>query len=268
ASLTTRLWAADSFAQINTPPYSAPAALLPPKGPIRAAPVSLDTQQRIEAGLPFSFGSANFVPALNDPDSRRSSRFLSGALIWSQQLNPRISYRLTYHNVITRRRFDDGPAGLRFQPRFNVSDRIRGQTDTAEARADVRLTAWNQLSAGYEFERERYDSAHVDFAPAPLAQNNFTGAGQRSHSAFFSDQSRLLRDRLQLSFSGRLQDFTLRAPEFTGGVSLYQGLAFHAPPRAKTGDISAAYFLARTATKLRAHTGNGYRSPSIFERFG
>jgi iron complex outermembrane receptor protein len=51
-------------------------------------------------------------------------------------------------------------------------------------------------------------------------------------------------------------------------VALYQGVTFQAPPRAKTGDISAAYFVATSGTKLRAHVGNGYRSPSIFERFG
>ena len=77
-------------------------------------------------------GRANFVPQLNDPDNRRSSRFLSGALVFNQQLNRRVSYRLTYHRVITKRRFDDGPAGVRFPPIASVSDRIRGGTDTAE----------------------------------------------------------------------------------------------------------------------------------------
>jgi ribosomal protein S17 len=37
---------------------------------------------------------------------------------------------------------------------------------------------------------------------------------------------------------------------------------------AKTGDIAVAYLLAGSGTKLRAHTGNGYRSPALFERFG
>src|SRR5262249_26974352 len=124
------------------------------------------------------------------------------------------------------------------------------------------------VSASYEFERETYDSAHVDFTPPPLGQNYYTGAGQRSHSVFFSDQSRLLHDRLQISFSGRLQNFALRAPLFEGGVSRYTGLSIQAPPRAKTGDVAVAYFLNVAGTKLRAHAGNGYRSPSIFERFG
>jgi vitamin B12 transporter len=267
-SLTARLWAGNSFAQINSTPFAAPASALPPRGPIEAVPVSLDVQHRIEAGQPFSYAGANFVPALDDPDSRRSSRFLSAALIFSQQVNDRISYHLTYHNVITRRWFDDGPAGVRFPPRFNVSDRIRGGTDTAEGRADIKLTGWNLLSGGYEFERETYDSAHLDSTPGPPVQNYYTGAGQRNHTIFFSDQSRLFKDRLQISFSGRLQNFGLRAPVFEGGGSRYSGVTYQAPPRAKTGDIAVAYFLAGAGTKLRAHTGNGYRSPAIFERFG
>ena len=85
---------------------------------------------------------------------------------------------------------------------------------------------------------------------------------------FFSDQSRLLNDRLQISFSGRLQNFALRSPVFEGGGSRYTGFSFQAPPRAKTGDVAAAYFLAGSGTKLRAHVGNGYRAPAIFERLG
>jgi iron complex outermembrane receptor protein len=41
-----------------------------------------------------------------------------------------------------------------------------------------------------------------------------------------------------------------------------------APPAALTGDASAAYLVAATNTKLRAHFGNAYRAPSLYERFG
>src|ERR1044072_8002848 len=37
---------------------------------------------------------------------------------------------------------------------------------------------------------------------------------------------------------------------------------------AYTFDGSASYFFDKTGTKLRAHVGNGYRVPSLFERFG
>jgi iron complex outermembrane receptor protein len=266
-SLSLHLWTSDSFAQINSTPYAAPAANLPATGVIHAVPVSLEVQHRIEAGLPFSYGSANFVPNLDDPDSRRASRFLAGSFAFQQQLGRRVSYRVAYNKVVTYRRFNDGPAGVRFPPAFSVADLIRGGTDTIESRVDIQAAKWNSFSAGYEFERESYRSRHLDFAPPPLGMNYFTAAGQRDNTVFFTDQFRLLRDRLQIGFAGRFQQFALRAPEFAGGLSTYLGLTFTSPPSAKTGDISAAW-LAAAGTKLRAHTGNGYRSPSIFERFG
>jgi iron complex outermembrane receptor protein len=267
ASLSLHMWAADSFAELNDTPYAAPASLLPAHGVIQAMPVSLDVQRRIEAGLPFSYGAANFVPDLNDPASLRASRFVSGALAYQQQLGRRVSYRAAYHKVVTDRHFNTGPGGVRFPPPFSQADLIRGGTDTVEARADIQAAKWNVFSAGYEFERESYRSRHIDFAPPPAGMNYFTAAGQLDNTVFFTDQVRLLHDRLQIGLSGRLQQFILRAPEFAGGNSRYQGLSFTAPPRAKTGDISAAW-LAAAGTKLRAHMGNGYRSPSIFERFG
>ena len=45
------------------------------------------------------------------------------------------------------------------------------------------------------------------------------------------------------------------------------GLSGLRTPSAKTGDISVAYFLPRTGTKLRAHGGNAFREPSLSERF-
>jgi iron complex outermembrane receptor protein len=235
---------------------------------IHAVPVSLDVQRRIETGLPFSWGNANFVPNVDDPDSRRASRFLSGATAFTYQLAPRVSYRLSYHKVYTKRQFDDGPAGTQFPPPFSVSDHIIGGTDTADARIDVQLAPWHVLSAGYEFERETFRSDHFDLVPAPLASNASTTAGQRDHSVFFGDQLRLMHDRLQIGVSGRMHFFDLVQPEFTGAAPVYTGVRFTSPPRAKTGDIAAAYFLPKSGTKLRAHVGNGYRAPSIYERFG
>ena len=59
-SLAAYLWAADSFAQVNSTPYAAPAANLPAGDIVTALPVSLDVQHRIEAGLPFAFGGREF----------------------------------------------------------------------------------------------------------------------------------------------------------------------------------------------------------------
>ena len=40
------------------------------------------------------------------------------------------------------------------------------------------------------------------------------------------------------------------------------------PPSAYTFDGSASYFISSSGTKLRTHAGNGYRVPSLYERYG
>jgi hypothetical protein len=55
---------------------------------------------------------------------------------------------------------------------------------------------------------------------------------------------------------------------YTGLASPYASVNLTAPTKALTGDISAAYLVAASNTKLRAHFGNAYRAPSLYERFG
>ncbi|HET9787460.1 MAG TPA: TonB-dependent receptor, partial [Pyrinomonadaceae bacterium] len=65
------------------------------------------------------------------------------------------------------------------------------------------------------------------------------------------------------------QFFNLQTPKFTPTASApYSGIDFQSPPTAYTGDGSIAYMFRSSGTKVRAHVGNGYRAPSLFERFG
>ena len=93
---------------------------------------------------------------------------------------------------------------------------------------------------------------------------------QNAHAAFGSAQFSLVDRRLQLSISGRAQGFGVSKPELTavGVRSPYDGVAVSAPPGALTGDVSAAYFLPASETKLRVHSGNAFRAPALYERYG
>ena len=53
----------------------------------------------------------------------------------------------------------------------------------------------------------------------------------------------------------------------SGTTNPYANLAFSVP-KALTGDAAIGYFIPKTSTKLRAHAGNSYRAPALFERFG
>ena len=273
--LSGRVYANDAFATLNESPAAAPGFAPPPSGAlVRAIPLDRDEQRRVEArGVPltpdnYNRGDANFIPGLNDPDNRRRSDFFSGALNFTQRLNDRASYRLSYHRADVNRSFLDGPRGLDAfgEPAFTTISDFAGDVDTLTSRVDLRLGGANLLTAGYEFERESYGDFSTDESPVPPRSS--LDILQRSHTFFAQNQTRLLADRLQLSLAFRLQGFDLSAPRFTGGAPRYVGVAFDAPPNAYTGDGSAAYLFRTTNTKLRAHVGNGYRSPSLFERFG
>lgn len=266
-SLTGRLYGADAFAGINDTPFAGPASVLPAQGVIRARPITLAQQRGVEAGLPLAYlNGANLVPNLNDPDSHRASRFAATALVLTHQLSPRLNFRVNYQNVLTRRTFTDGPAGVRLEPAFRSEDRIRGQADTVQARTDFAATPRWTVGGGYEWEREDYQSRSSNAAPQGFRAVAL--AGQQSAALLGYAEGSLWRDRLHISLAGRMQRFALRQPEFAGGSSTFLGQTFRSPPVARTADVGLAWFLARSGTKLRVHAGNGYRSPSLFERFG
>jgi iron complex outermembrane receptor protein len=275
ATLSGRVYANDAYLALNESPANAPGFTAPPAGTrVRAIALDFAEQQRVAArGVPltatnYNRGNANFIPNLNDPDNRRNSGFFSGALNFTQRLNDRASYRLSYQRMNADRSFLDGPLGVGAfgEPAFTSIGDFHSDIDTFQARADLRLGAANLLTTGYEFEREEYGDFNTNETPNP--PNGSLDIAQRSHTFFIQNQTRLLADRLQLSLAFRLQGFDLSAPRFGGGAARYVGVTFNAPPRAYTGDGSLAYFIKSTGTKLRAHVGNGYRAPSLYERFG
>jgi len=75
---------------------------------------------------------------------------------------------------------------------------------------------------------------------------------------------------LHVAVSGRAQRFSLSNPRLTavGTTSPYDGVEIVSPPRAITGDVSAAYFFSASETKVRIHGGNAFRAPALYERFG
>jgi iron complex outermembrane receptor protein len=154
-----------------------------------------------------------------------------------------------------------------FQP-FGGSDRadFDARVHTLSARFDLQAGHANFISGGYEFESENFKNPSF---PVDPAGNSNVDVTQISHTLFVQDQLRFLDDRLQISGAFRAQFFRLQQPRFTPSASSpYAGLTFLSPPPAYTGDGSVAYMVRMSGTKLRAHVGNGYRAPSLFERFG
>ena len=272
-SLSGRVWGADAF-QRSTDSAAFPASVLPnfpATGIIRAIPLADDQIALYEKRLPYTVGNANFIPSVPDPDASRNSSFNATMLSFRQEITPNTSWRASYSLVNTKRAFIDGPAGVSLtEPAIpNISD-FNGRTNQLQLKVDSAALKLNRLTGGYEFEREAIYSTntHVQ-VNGPIAA---TQAYQHSHAFYGQDQIGLLNGKLQIVFGGRVQKYDLKQPDFTTPVgavpSPYVGVAVTSPDTSYTGDLSVAYFVASTNTKIRAHMGNGYRAPALSERFG
>lgn len=244
----------------STPTNAAIPAVPLPAGQIPAAVASL------EAGVPFSFGNATFIPAYGDPDNYRTVQFVSTLAWLEHQITPDLHYRLSIQDLPTYRDYVNGPLGLGDQPLERTATKYNSRTDTADAAVQWHPVHSQLVSAGYEFERETYSSpSYTGQTPVLLSS---TTALQSSNSVFAQDQTTLFQDRLQVSLSGRWQGFDLSAPAFSGVFPVYASAAAVSPPGAFTGDASLAWFVRGANTKFRSHVGNAYRAPSLYERFG
>ncbi|HEX8476233.1 MAG TPA: TonB-dependent receptor [Pyrinomonadaceae bacterium] len=270
ATLSARIYTGASFLQLNDEPQA--TGTLPASGIIDARPLAADQLRLFENGTPatqLNVGAATFIPAANDPDNSRASRFFSGALIFAQRPSESFGYSVSYQGLATRSRYGEGPAGTSlFEPLGSTRTDFDGRIHTFNARTDFRAGRHNLLTAGYEFESEDFINRSFTFASDPTGDSS-VDVTEQSHSVFVQDQLRFRDGRLQFSAAFRAQFFSLRQPRFTPvGGEPYQNIAFDAPPDAYTGDGSISYFFRSTNTKLRAHVGNGYRAPSLYERFG
>ncbi len=181
----------------------------------------------------------------------------------------RFNWQASYQLIHTDRVYNNGPVGLGFQPSALDFSDYAGTINTAGLRATAQLTSWMSVTGGYEFERENYFDHQDNNVAPPDRIVERTRSRQESNSAFFASQLSFLDRRLQISFSGRDQNYTVLTPSFqyAGAQNPYANLAVNAP-KALTGDASIAYLLVHSNTKIRAHVGNSYRAPSLFERFG
>ena len=228
------------------------------------SPFALPSAFSSSARYPLALEGVTFHRDINNPDEGRRNRVLVGSVRFSQQVNDHVAYTIAYQHVGNRRRNYNGPridpAFAAFYPfgDFEFVAVNNGGTDTLDARANLRLGRRNLATAGFEFERESiFQSAIPSFSPV----NNTTDR-QNSFAVFGQDQIFLLDDRLQASFGVRAQLFRVRAADRPGFLNTVN------PHTAVTGDGSLAYFFRSTGTKIRAHAGNGFRAPSLFERFG
>ena len=264
-TLSARLYASDSFVQLNNSPDT--VATLP-TGIINAVALRGNEFNRFVNGTAvnqLNVGSATFIPDANDPDNSSNANFLAGAIMFTHQAFEKFGYTISYQGLRTERNNINGSLGVGFQPFGGTSrDNFGGRIQTLNGRTDFQFGDSNTVTAGYEYEHETF----INDSLAPNNTRSKVDVVQKSNALFVQDQMRFMQNRLQASVAFRFQSFNLERPQFAPTSTLYNLPTFDSPPNAYTGDGSIAYFFAKTNTKIRAHIGNGYRVPSLYERFG
>ena len=243
-NLSARFFVSDAFVRLN------------------ANPDTLEPVPGSNFGIIDAEPGVNFVFDRDDPDSTQESKFFNGQLVLTHAFSSGLLFHASYSGLKTSRKNDEGVLGPGFQ---SASTSIfDGTIQTANVHINWVPNVINQMTAGYEFEHERFGNN----GSTPDASGNFfTRAYQSSHTVYVQDLLQLFGRRLQLAGGLRAQFFDLGSPNFSITNTPYSNLSLETPPAAYTFDGAAAY-LFPTGTKLRAHVGNGYRIPSLYERFG
>ena len=204
----------------------------------------------------------NFIYDQNDPDNFQKSKFFDGQLVLTQVFSDKLVFQGYYSGLKTSRKNDNGVLGAGFQSAS--TSLFDGTINTLNGHFDFTPNRFNEITAGYEFEHEKY--GNDGFTPSG-AGNFFTRAFQSSNTFYAQDLVKLYRNKLQIAGGVRAQFFNLKMPEFSVDNAPYTNLTLENPPTAYTFDGAVSYFFT-TDTKIRAHVGNGYRVPSLYERFG
>jgi iron complex outermembrane receptor protein len=246
-NISARFFVSDAYARLNSSPDT--FGTLP-----------TDTSTIIDARE-----GVNFVFDRNDPDNFQKSKFFNGQIVLTQVLAENLVFQGFYSGLKTSRKNTNGVLGVPFQPFAGDETYIYdGQIHTLNGH--LNWTARNnQLTAGYEYEWEKFGN---DGVFTTVADNFSTRARQSSNTVYVQDLIGFFNNKLQISGAFRAQWFSLETPTFSSTNFPNRFTETVSPPSSYTGDGSVSYYFEQTGTKIRAHVGNGYRVPSLYERFG
>jgi iron complex outermembrane receptor protein len=210
--------------------------------------------------------NVNFVFDRNDPDNFQKSQFFVGQFALTQIIGTKLLFQGSYQGLKTARKNTNGVLGVGFQPFGGDETGIfEGLIQTASARFNWAANRSNMVTFGYEYEREKFGNDGL----TSDGFGNFSTRARQSSSTFYAqDLLSFFNNRLHLAGGFRAQFFNLENPAFSSNNAPYQNVTSENPPTAYTFDGAASYFFNKSGTKIRAHVGNGYRVPSLYERFG
>ncbi|MEK7724059.1 MAG: hypothetical protein AAB336_06920, partial [Acidobacteriota bacterium] len=230
---------------------------------LNSSPDTLGTLPTSNATIINANPGVNFVFDANDPDNFQKSNFFSGQLGVTHIINDKLIFQGSYQGLKTQRNNQNGTLGIGFQ---SASTSIfDAQVHTANGRLNWNPNRHNAITFGYEFEAENFGNNGF----TPTGAGNFSTQAKQSSNTFYAQYLlSFFNDKLQLAGGFRTQIFSLDTPTFSANNAPYSGVTLSNPPTSYTFDGSASYFFQKSGTKIRTHVGNGYRVPSLYERFG
>ncbi|MCY7348594.1 MAG: TonB-dependent receptor, partial [Pyrinomonadaceae bacterium] len=266
-NISARFFVSDAYVRLNSNPNFIAAALpANVRTIVVAVPLSREELRRYSSGVTvanLNRGNANFIPDANDPDNFQRSKFFNGQLVLTHAFSDRFVFQAYYSGLRTQRKNVNGIRGIGFQSASTGF--FDGTVNTANGHFNWTPNRHNEITAGYEYEHEKYGNDGF----TPSGTSNFTArAYQSSNTIYAQDLLKFFDNRLQIAGGFRAQFFNLKNPKFSAVGALYSGFTLENPPNAYTFDGAVSYFFEQTKTKIRAHVGNGYRVPSLYERFG
>ncbi len=244
-NISGRLFVSDAFVKLNS------------------SPDTFGSLPSLNSTIINAKQGSNFVFDVNDPDDSQKSNFFSGQIALTKIITPNLIFQGSYQGLKTSRKNNSGVLGVGFQSASNSI--FDGQINTANGRFNWAANRNNSITFGYEFEDERY--GNNGFTPSGLG--NFSTVAKQSGNTFYvQDLLSFFNNKLQLAGGFRTQLFSLKTPTFSTANAPYSNVTLSNPPTSYTFDGSASYFFDKSGTKIRGHVGNGYRVPSLYERFG
>jgi iron complex outermembrane receptor protein len=266
-NISARFFISDAFVRLNSNPNFIPSALPASAATIiDAVPLSREELRRYENGTPLNQlnrGNANFIPDANDPDNSQRSKFFNGQAVLTHVFSDQLVFQGYYSGLRSQRKNENGIRGIGFQSASTGF--FDGTIQTVNGHFNWTPNRYNEATVGYEYEHEKY--GNDGFTPTG-AGDFFARAYQSSNTIYAQNLIKLLDNKLQIAGGFRVQFFDLKTPKFSLNNAPYTNLTLENPPNAYTFDGAVSYFFEQTGTKIRAHAGNGYRVPSLFERFG
>lgn len=244
-NISARFFVSDAYVELNSSPDT-------------FGTLTLSNAQIINANE-----GVNFIVDQTDPDNFQKSKFFNGQIVLTHAFNDRLVFQGFYSGLKTSRRNEDGVLAEAFPS--ESSSVFDGTIQTANGHFNWTPNRFNEITIGYEFEHEKY--GNEGFTPDGSG-DFFTRAKQASNTIYAQDLLSFFNNRLQIAGGFRAQFFNLKSPDFSLNNAPYENLVLDNPPNAYTFDGAASYFFEKSKTKIRAHVGNGYRVPSLYERFG